>query len=154
MKKESRRRLIKQLITQNDIETQSELIDLLKNEGIQVTQTTISRDIREMNIVKMHVGSNRVKYALFTQVKPFDSEEKLRETLKESAVGIEQVEFMIIIHTDMDSADVITNYLDEVNYEEIAGTIAGIDTIIIIAYSKEIADHLLERFKRMMNATS
>ena len=153
MKKASRRRLIKQLITQHDVETQGELIELLANEGVCVTQTTISRDIREMNIVKMHVGGNHVKYTLFAQMKPADSEEKLQETLKESAIGMECIEFMIIIHTDMDSADVITNYLDEVNYEEIAGTIAGIDTIIIIAYSKELAIQLVERFKQMMNET-
>lgn len=150
MRKVDRQQLIKQLITQNEIETQDELIALLEREGVKATQATVSRDVREMSIVKTHGSNGRVKYALFSQTKSTSSEEKLRESVKDSVIRMERVQFMIVVHTDMGAADVVTNFLDEVNYQEIAGTVAGVDTIIIIARSEEEAQVVVDRFEAMM----
>lgn len=150
MKKKERQQLIKQLITENDIETQDDLIALLEQFGVQATQATVSRDIREMNIVKTHGLDGRVKYALFSKVQPVSSEEKLKASMKDAAMKIERVQFMVIVHTEMGSADVVANFLDEVKYEEVAGTVAGVDTIIIIAKSEEAAIMLVDRFEQMM----
>ena len=151
MKKVDRQQLIKQLIIQNEIETQDELIALLEREGIKATQATVSRDVREMSIVKTHGSNGKVKYALFSQAKSTSSEDKLYDSVKNSVIRIEKVQFMIVVHTDMDSADIVTNFLDEVNYQEIAGTVAGVDTIIIIAQSEEAAQVVVDRFEAMMN---
>ena len=67
MKKAERQRLIKQLIMQQEIETQDELITRLEELGVRATQATVSRDIREMSIVKTHGADGRVKYAIFSQ---------------------------------------------------------------------------------------
>lgn len=67
MKKAERQRLIKQLIMQQEIETQDELITRLEEIGVRATQATVSRDIREMSIVKTHGADGRVKYAIFSQ---------------------------------------------------------------------------------------
>ncbi|MHC5227876.1 arginine repressor [Enterococcus sp. LJL99] len=150
MRKVDRQQLIKQLITQNEIETQDELIALLEREGVKATQATVSRDVREMSIVKTHGSNGHVKYALFSQTKSTSSEEKLRESVKDSVIRMERVQFMIVVHTDMGAADVVTNFLDEVNYQEIAGTVAGVDTIIIIARSEEEAQVVVDRFEAMM----
>lgn len=150
MRKAERQQLIKQLITLNEIETQDELIALLEREGVKATQATVSRDVREMSIVKTHGSNGRVKYALFSQAKSTSSEEKLRESVKNSVIRMERVQFMIVVHTDMGAADVVTNFLDEVNYQEIAGTVAGVDTIIIIARSEKEAQAVVERFEEMM----
>lgn len=150
MRKAERQQLIKQLITLNEIETQDELIALLEGEGVKATQATVSRDVREMSIVKTHGSNGRVKYALFSQAKSTSSEEKLRESVKNSVIRMERVQFMIVVHTDMGAADVVTNFLDEVNYQEIAGTVAGVDTIIIIARSEKEAQVVVERFEEMM----
>ena len=151
MKKADRQRLIKQLITENEIETQDDLIALLEQAGVKATQATVSRDVREMSIVKTHGSNGQVKYALFSQNQPSSSEEKLKESVKDSVIRMERVQFMVIVHTDMGAADVVTNFLDEVSYDEIAGTVAGVDTIIIIARSEEEAKTVVERFETMMN---
>lgn len=150
MKKKERQQLMKQLITENDIETQDDLIALLGQFGVHATQATVSRDIREMNIVKTHGSDGRVKYALFSKVQPISSEEKLKASMKDAAMKIERVQFMVIVHTEMGSADVVANFLDEVKYEEVAGTVAGADTIIIIAKSEEAAIILVDCFEQMM----
>ncbi|WP_086348713.1 arginine repressor [Candidatus Enterococcus clewellii] len=150
MKKADRQRLIRQIITENVIETQEELIARLEAAGVKATQATVSRDVREMSIVKTHGSNGQVKYAIFSQTKTESQEDKLKESIKDSVIRIERVQFMVIVHTDMGRADVVTNFLDEVNYTEVAGTVAGVDTIIIIARSEDEADILVERFEAMM----
>ncbi|MTD41939.1 arginine repressor [Erwinia sp. CPCC 100877] len=150
MKKVDRQRLIKQLIMENEIETQDDLIALLEQSGVKATQATVSRDVREMSIVKTHGSDGRVKYAIFSQNQAASSEEKLKESIKDSVIRVERVQFMIIVHTDMGAADVVTNFLDEVGYDEIAGTVAGVDTIIIIARSEEEAKTVVAKFEAMM----
>jgi transcriptional regulator of arginine metabolism len=150
MKKVDRQRLIKQLIMENEIETQDDLIALLEQSGVKATQATVSRDVREMSIVKTHGSDGRVKYAIFSQNQAASSEEKLKGSIKDSVIRVEQVQFMVIVHTDMGAADVVTNFLDEVGYDEIAGTVAGVDTIIIIARSEEEAQTVVTNFEAMM----
>ncbi|MFK4568461.1 arginine repressor [Enterococcus sp. UD-01] len=150
MKKVDRQRLIKQLIMENEIETQDDLIALLEQSGVKATQATVSRDVREMSIVKTHGSDGRVKYAIFSQNQAASSEEKLKGSIKDSVIRVERVQFMVIVHTDMGAADVVTNFLDEVGYDEIAGTVAGVDTIIIIARSEEEAKTVVTNFEAMM----
>ena len=150
MKKAERQRLIKQLIMQQEIETQDELITRLEELGVRATQTTVSRDIREMSIVKTHGADGRVKYAIFSQAQGTSSEEKLRESVKDSVVRMERVQFIVILHTEMGNADVVSNFLDEVAYPEVAGTVAGADTIIVITRSEEDAEHFIERIENMI----
>lgn len=137
VKKTVRQRLLKQLILEHEIETQEELIRLLEEAGVKATQATISRDIRELSVIKEYQEDGRVKYALFLQEDSYSTQKKLENSLKSDLIRIECVDFVLILHTDANGADVITNYLDEVNYKEIAGTIAGIDTIIIICHNTE-----------------
>lgn len=151
MKKIERQQLIKRLITENEIETQDDLIALLESEGVKATQATVSRDVREMSIVKTHGTDGRVKYAIFSQPQQSSNEEKLKESIKDSVIRMERVQFMVVVHTDMGAADVVTNFLDEVSYDEIAGTVAGVDTIIIIARSEDDAKRVVQRFEAMMH---
>lgn len=150
MKKEIRQRILKQLILEQEIATQEELIQLLEASGVNATQATISRDIRELSIIKQHLENGQVKYALFSQEGIDSIQTKLKNSLKDSLIRLECIQFMVIVHTDANSADVITNYLDEVAYEEIAGTIAGIDTILIITYTHEQALALVSRIEKMI----
>ena len=150
MKKADRQRLIRQIITEQEIETQEELIARLEEAGVKATQATVSRDVREMSIVKTHGSDGNVKYAIFSQQQPASQEDKLKESVKDSVIRIERVQFTVIVHTDMGRADVVTNFLDEVSYEEVAGTVAGVDTIIIIARSEADAEAVVRRFEAMM----
>lgn len=149
MKKTVRQRLLKQLILEHEIETQDELIRLLEESGVTATQATISRDIRELSIIKEHQEDGRVKYALFSQEDSYSTQKKLANSLKDSLIRIECVQFMLILHTDANGADVITNYLDEVDYDEIVGTIAGIDTIFIISHDADEALLIKRRLEEL-----
>ncbi|MGY3750011.1 arginine repressor [Vagococcus acidifermentans] len=137
MNKKKRQALIKQLIAKHDIETQDELIDLLKEAGAETTQATISRDIREMHIIKVRDTDGRVKYAIFSPPEEA-TEDRLREVFHDAVVNITQVQFMNILNTLLGNADVVAAELDELNYPEIVATLAGTDTIVLI--SKDVED--------------
>ncbi|MBO0439708.1 arginine repressor [Candidatus Enterococcus ikei] len=149
MNKEERQKIIRKLITQNTIETQDELLDLLRKNGVKATQSTISRDARELYIVKTYQENGKIKYSIIDQDLQKNSEKKLRESLQESLKKIESVGFIVLIHTENGLADVITNYIDEVNYKEIAGTIAGSDTIIIITHSDKVAQNFVRKIEML-----
>lgn len=151
MKKTDRQRVIRQLISQYEIETQDELITRLEAQGVHATQATVSRDIREMSIVKTHTSDGRVKYAIFSQIQTSSSENKLKESVKDSVVRIERVQFVVILHTEMGNADVVTNFLDEVSYPEVAGTVSGVDTVIIVTRSEAAAQSFVQRIEAMIN---
>lgn len=149
MKKSERHTLIKQIITQNHIGTQEELLSLLRDAGVDATQATISRDIRELSIIKTHDSNGNIRYGIFSQPTEAGKEEKLAASIRDNLLSLERVQFTVIIKTSLGSADVVTNWLDEVNYPEIAGTIAGVDTILVICRSEAEAMKIVERFEGM-----
>lgn len=149
MRKSERHALIKQIITQNNVGTQDELLSLLKEAGVNATQATISRDVRELSIVKTHDDNGKIRYGIFSQQSETSKEDKLSASVKDQVVGIEQVQFTVILRTSLGSADVVTNWLDEVGYPEVAGTIAGVDTILVICRSDEEAKAFAERMEEM-----
>ena len=100
MNKEERQKIIRQLISQNTIETQEELLALLSRNGVNATQSTISRDARELSIVKTYQEDGKIKYTIVDQASEKDSEKKLREALQGSLKRIEQVAFIVLIHTE------------------------------------------------------
>lgn len=138
MKKTNRQALIKQLILQHDIETQDELIELLEDQGVKATQATVSRDIRELSVVKTRAKNGNVKYTIFTQSTVSD-EEKLKESIRDSVIKIQQVQFVNVVHTTLGTANVVAAVIDELNYPEIAGTLAGADTIVIFSPDEQAA---------------
>lgn len=152
MNKEERQKIIRQLISQNTIETQEELLALLSRNGVNATQSTISRDAKELSIVKTYQEDGKIKYTIVDQASEKDSEKKLREALQGSLKRIEQVAFIVLIHTENGLADVITNYIDEVKYEEIAGTIAGSDTIIVITHSDKMAQSFVKKIELLFKS--
>lgn len=154
MNKEGRQKIIRQLITQNTIETQERLLNLLRENGIKATQSTISRDARDLSIVKTYQEDGTIKYSIMDQQTQKDSEEKLSESLQVSLNKIEQVGFVVLIHTESGLADVITNYIDEVGYKEIAGTIAGSDTIIIVTHSDKMACDFIRKLELLLKEST
>lgn len=149
MKKAERQQLIKQVISQQDIETQDELLMYLKKAGVTATQATISRDVREMRVIKSRDASGKTKYALFTETSTTSLAEKLKEAVQNAVQRIECIQFLIVMHTELGGADLVTNLLDQIAYAEIAGTVAGVDTIIVITRSVEDAQRVTERLHEM-----
>lgn len=141
MKKSSRQGIIKKIIQEQDIETQEDLLEALISEGVQATQATISRDIRELGIVKGRNGEGRTKYVLHTQVVN-DGENRLKEVVEESVKSISQVQFMVVVQTYLGAANIIGAIIDDLGLENVAGTLAGANTLSIITTSNEAATEL------------
>ncbi|GAJ25195.1 arginine pathway regulatory protein ArgR [Liquorilactobacillus sucicola DSM 21376 = JCM 15457] len=150
MKKEQRQAKIEQIITQNEIATQDELMKALSNVGIKATQATISRDIREMRIIKEQDANGQVHYVIFKGNRQSE-EEKLFENIHEMVTDITQVEFINIIHTLPRNANVLTAIIDDLNLKEVVGTMAGYDTILIISKSREDARTVSDLFKKYID---
>ena len=149
MKKIQRQSLIRRIITEQPISTQEELLAKLQEVGVKATQATISRDIREMKLVKSHDENKQVRYALFSQPSETLDEERLKSAVKREVLKIQIVQFMIVVLTEKDGADVVTNWLDEAAYPEVAATIAGVDTFIVICRSEEDAQAFAEKLEKM-----
>ena len=147
MKKAERQRKIEQLIKQNVIATQDELMRQLEANGIKATQATISRDIRELQIIKEQDSNGVVRYVIFKGNNQ-NEEEKLIKAIEETVVDIRQVEFMNIIHTLPRNANVLAAILDGQSLPAVAGTLAGYDTVVIISGSKDEASQINSLFTK------
>ncbi|MDC7952374.1 arginine repressor [Liquorilactobacillus mali] len=149
MKKEVRQAKIEQLITQNEIGTQEELMDVLAQEGIKATQATISRDIREMRIIKEPNGSGRIRYTIFKGNSPSE-EEKMYAAISDSVTDVTLVQTMNVVHTLPRTANVLSAVIDDLKKEEVVGTIAGYDTILVISKNKEDAKIMNDLFNKYL----
>ncbi|SEK66407.1 transcriptional regulator, ArgR family [Carnobacterium iners] len=151
MKKSNRQLAIKQIINNYDVSTQEELLHYLKEEGVEATQATISRDIKEMHLVKTTTSSGNVKYALFQNNK-MSTEEKLQSTLGEVTIKLTRVQFLTILMTIPGNAHVIGALMDAIDFPEKVGTIAGNDTCIIISKNEEDAVKMYDYLHKWINA--
>ncbi|WP_165005497.1 arginine repressor [Enterococcus sp. ZJ1668] len=149
MKKNQRQALIRQIITEYPISTQEELLARLQEAGVSATQATISRDIRELKLVKTQDENKNLRYSLFSQPSVSLTEDRLRSSVKREVLRIQVVQFMIVVLTEKNGADVVTNWLDEAQYPEVAATIAGVDTFIIICRSEKEAEDFADKLETM-----
>lgn len=142
--------MIKQIINNHDVATQEELLQYLKEEGVDATQATISRDIKEMNLVKTTSSKGNVKYTLFQQNKLSD-QEKLEQTIGEVVIRLTQVQFMTIIMTIPGNAHVVAALLDAIDFPEMVGTVGGNDTILVISKDEDEAQKMYDYFNQWTN---
>jgi transcriptional regulator of arginine metabolism len=143
MKKYTRQRFILDLIEKYEIETQEELADYLLDRGIEITQATISRDIKELRLVKVLASNGNYKYATMDSQHE-GANERLIKIFKSSVLSVDRAENIIVIRTLPGAAQVCASAVDNFKIEGIAGTIAGDDTIFIAISDKELVDSALE----------
>jgi transcriptional regulator of arginine metabolism len=149
MRKEKRQRLIKQAVREHEIDTQEKLVELLKKKGEIVTQATISRDIRELNIIKTVSSNGLTIYKNFTG-DIIQTDMMLRKKLGEVVVKIDYINQLTIIKTLPGNAHVIGVLLDSVDWKEKVGCICGNDTCLVISKSQSDREILEERLKLIM----
>ncbi|MFD1431944.1 arginine repressor [Lacticaseibacillus yichunensis] len=146
MNKAERQAALAKIINQKSISTQEELLSELKNAGIDATQATISRDIREMRVVKAQDGTGTVRYTLFRG----DSEselERLGNSVREVGLSITRVEFMNIIKTIPSNGNLLAAILDTIDFPQVVGTLAGHDTIVVISPDVASAEWFNKQYK-------
>lgn len=149
MNKGQRHIKIRELITNVDIETQDDLVERLKNAGYNITQATISRDIKELHLVKVPMIDGRYKYSLPADQR-FNPLQKLKRALIDCFTGIDQSENLIVMKTLPGNANAVGALIDNLDWEEIMGTICGDDTILIICKERKHTTTISNRFLDML----
>ncbi|QPC48400.1 transcriptional regulator AhrC/ArgR [Mangrovibacillus cuniculi] len=136
MNKGQRHIKIREIISQNDIETQDELVDSLKAQGFQITQATVSRDIKELHLVKVPLVDGKYKYSLPADQR-FNPLQKLKRTLIDAFVKVDAAGHMLVLKTLPGNANAVGALIDHLEWNEILGTICGDDTCLIICRTPE-----------------
>lgn len=146
--KYSRHAKILELIEKYPIETQEELADKLKEMGMDVTQATISRDIKELKLIKVLDSNGIYKYATVSNTEgPITN--RLLTIFAESFTSCDYANNIVVVKTLPGMAQASASALDSLKWPEIVGTIAGDDTIMIVCRAEKMAEELVEKLSRL-----
>ncbi|MCX7696034.1 MAG: arginine repressor [Caloramator sp.] len=146
----SRHAKILEIINNKEIETQEELVDELRKIGMDVTQATVSRDIKELKLIKVLTKDGKYKYATMSQGDNYLTD-KLVSIFSQTVLTIDYVNNMIVLKTLSGSASAAAEAIDTLRWDGIVGTIAGDNTIFVMARSNEKAEELVAKFRRLIN---
>ncbi len=147
--KTKRQAKILELIRRNDIETQEELSDRLEQEGFQVTQATVSRDIRELKLTKVAMSNGRQKYTAILE-QDENLSEKYTRVFKDGFVSMDMAQNILVIKTVSGMAMAVAAALDAMHLHEIVGCIAGDDTIMCAIRSVEDTVEIMGRLRQLV----
>lgn len=147
--KGQRQRKIRELIGSREIETQEDLVEALSLEGMQITQATVSRDIKEMQLIKVPLEDGRYKYSM-PQDQKYNPAHKLKRALLDHFVSADAAENLVVLKCLPATAGTIAALIDGMDWPEIIGTIGGDDTTLLITKSKSHGEGVLNRIYDMM----
>ena len=150
MKKIARQAIIKEIIENNIIETQEDLATELKSRHIAVTQATVSRDIKEMMLVKVPVGDGSYRYAFPNEKSLTFSQERMARMFQDAVIAINFSENLIVLKTLPGTANAVASTIDGVKWPEIIGTVAGDDNILIVVMPKEKTAEITKKIESMI----
>lgn len=135
---------IRDIITHCDIETQDELVEALRESGFQVTQATVSRDIKELVLIKVPTDDGRYKYSLPTDQR-YNPVQKLKRALVDNFVHIDHTGNLVVMKCLPGTANSVAVLLDNMEWNQIMGTICGDDTILMICRSQEDSEYVIKQ---------
>ena len=148
--KEQRQKRIQDIIMRESVSTQAELVALLSKEGVHVTQATVSRDINELRLVRLPIGKGRHRYALAQYGGESDVDEQLGRLFQNFVQDVDRGENLLVIRTADGHATGVALLLDRWKRDEIVGTLAGEDTILVVARTTAEGESLMEEFNALM----
>ena len=143
--KSKRHAKILEIIGTREIETQEELAEALKEEGFDITQATVSRDIKNLKLIKMQSASGKSKYVVSGEQKNII--DRLSNILSNTVLSVENIDKMIIVKTITGSGPITAEAIDQLENADIAGTVAGDNTIFIMVRTLEGAEQLASRIR-------
>ncbi len=149
--KAKRHTQIVEIIKQFDIETQEELTNKLKEKGFDVTQATVSRDIKELKLVKVPDDNGMYKYAVKQANSEIRVSAKFKTILEETVLRVDVSTSIVVIKTFPGMAQAAASAIDNMNWGEIVGTIAGDDTIFVALRTTDDALLLCDKLKELLN---
>lgn len=147
--KAKRQALIREIVESQCIQTQEELADALRGHGMMVTQATVSRDIKEMHLLKVLADDGVYRYATMDKSEQGVNDRLIR-MLADSVIDMDYANNLIVIRTLSGSAHVAGEAVDSLRWPEVLGTIAGDNTILVIVRSNEEVDAVIRRFRGIL----
>ena len=147
--KTRRQTKILELIKKYEIETQEDLSAYLEHEGYQVTQATVSRDIRELKLTKVALTNGRQKYVALLETNE-DLSQKYERIFRDGFISMDIAQNLLVIRTVSGMAMAVAAALDALQLQEVVGTIAGDDTIMCAARSTEDAIAVIDKLRKFV----
>jgi transcriptional regulator of arginine metabolism len=149
--KTERQQAILDLVRDRKVRTQEEIVAALHRRGLDATQATVSRDIGELGLARVH-DPDGPRYVIggVDADEPSPVSTRLRAVMREHVRSMEFVEHMGVVHTRPSSAPLVAAVIDTAHFEEVAGTVAGDDTVLIVTRSRPGARRLAERLRTAM----
>lgn len=151
MARNERHNIILQIIQEEEIDTQEALCEALKNRGYSVTQATVSRDMRDIGLYKVPGITKKTKYAYTTKSESVLSA-KSKNLFKECVLNIKNVGNLVLIKTLSGNASNAGVVIDQLALKEIAGTIAGDDTLLVVCENANQAQQLCTNLKQLLKS--
>ena len=148
--KNERQEKILQIIRENAVETQEELLIHLKKMGVNSTQATISRDIKQLHLVKQPTGNGSYKYAISAAKTHLNVAEKLRTIFRESITQVDSAQNIVVIKTMSGLAGAACAAVDAMDIVEMVGSLAGDDTAFLVMRTEKDAIELAEELREML----
>lgn len=145
-----RERRIREIIARHPVGTQEELAATLRRQGLAVTQATVSRDIKRLGLVKAPSGDGRARYVLPERPSPVDVLRRLRLAIDEYVLSIDAGEDLVVIHTLTGCANAVAEAVDEMAWEDVVGTVAGDNTILVVPRRHAARARVLGRLRTLI----
>lgn len=149
----SRQNKILELIKDHDIETQDQLASLLKESGYNVTQATISRDIKELQLIKVLSSTGKYKYAV-SRISDGPITERFVKVFRETMLSVKSAENLIVVKTLSGCGSAVGEAIDSLDMEHMVGSVCGDNTCLIIVDHKDNVDGIVAILDDMINSNS
>lgn len=146
--KSSRHFIIRDILSTERITTQEELCEALSNRGFEVTQATVSRDIKELRLIKIP-DEKGYRYAFPDVHGSRSSNKRIKRVFKDSVVYLDSSENLIVIKTLPGTAQTVAAVIDAIENDRILGTVAGDDTLFVLVKPKDAVGDVLAAFRRL-----
>ncbi len=148
MTKKDRHLAILEIISQNEIANQEELTKFLIERGVDVSQPTVSRDINELNLIKTENENGKTVYVKSTENNKSVLSNKIN-IFKQSTLSIDAANNLIVVKTLSGHANAVALVIDEMNFSQVLGSVAGDDAVLIVAKTNEEAEFVVENLKAL-----
>jgi transcriptional regulator of arginine metabolism len=148
--KEYRQRLIEELVENEFISTQAEIAEHLARRGIKVTQATISRDVNELRLVRLPAGNGQHRYRSTPLAAQEDVIGELAQRFRLFVRDLDRGDNLLVVDTDEGHAAGIAYVIDKLDRDEVVGTLAGQNTILVICRTVEAAERMMEEFEELL----
>jgi len=148
--KSRRQSKILEIIRREIVETQEDLARRLREEGIKVTQATISRDIRELNLIKSPTGDGRLRYAQPGETISPNPNERLKRLIRDCCTNVDHSENIVVVNCLSGTANAVCEAVDLMRWKEIVGTVAGDNTFLIVVRTRPGVQAVISKLKKIM----